>query len=399
MSILQVNELHGPEWTNFTIRMDDGSHLNVLGPLSLAANAQIAIPRGTTDQRPSSPTAGMMRYNTTLNACEYYNNTEWVSMPLGSSNDGSTAETAATSAKQLFDDGIVTSGKSTRFIRTSAGVKEVYCDFDTQDEDGNSGWMLVAAFPNGRQWGGDDGADVRTTGNSITPATADSNYRVSCNFYDMEINMFRCTASDDLANDTGSNAIADWYYRFNTACTWKEVWAPVAGITQYYLSNGSNPSNITRCSLRRFDSSYNLKFSYNNPNHKYNNLTDYGYQGSKVNTALYSYGTVGNTSAPSAGFFDVWYALSNANQRFEWYNVGRSANYDQGSGEDRDGSLAITIQGANTDVSGQDVDGSVAAKIGHDDGTNWGAATGTATSAVGSGNTSAEGVKFYWWIK
>ena len=52
--------------------------------------------------------------------------------------------------------------------------------------------MLVAAFPNGRQWGGDDGADVRTTGNSITPATADSNYRVSCNFYDMEINMFRC---------------------------------------------------------------------------------------------------------------------------------------------------------------------------------------------------------------
>ena len=153
MSILQVNELHGPEWTNFTIRMDDGSHLNVLGPLSLAASAQTAIPRGTTDQRPSSPTAGMMRYNTTLNACEYYNNTEWVSMPLGSQTDGTTAETAATSAKQLFDDGIVTSGKSTRFIRTSAGVKEVYCDFDTQDEDGNSGWMLVAAFPNGRQWG------------------------------------------------------------------------------------------------------------------------------------------------------------------------------------------------------------------------------------------------------
>ena len=88
----------------------------MLGPLSLAANAQIAIPRGTTDQRPSSPTAGMMRYNTTLNVWEYYNNTEWVSMPLGSSNDGSTAETAATSAKQLFDDGIVTSGKLDLFV-------------------------------------------------------------------------------------------------------------------------------------------------------------------------------------------------------------------------------------------------------------------------------------------
>jgi hypothetical protein len=114
---------------------------------------------------------------------------------------------------------------------------------------------------------------------------------------------------------------------------------------------------------------------------------------------LYSYGNIGGNSAPSSGFFDVWYALSNANQRFEWWQVGRSANYDQESGADQDGSLAIPIQGANTDVSGQDVDGSVAAKIGHDDSINWGAATGNSTSSVSASNTSAEGVKFYWWIK
>ena len=142
-----------------------------------------------------------------------------------------------------------------------------------------------------------------------------------------------------------------------------------------------------------------MKFSYTNSSHKYNNLTDFGYQNSRTDTALYSYGNIGGTSAPAAGFFDVWYALSNADQRFEWYNVGRSANYAQGSGEDRDGSLAITVQGSSADVTGQDVDSNIAAKIGHDDGTNWGAATGTATSSVNSGNTSAEGVKFYWWIK
>jgi hypothetical protein len=37
----------------------------------------IALPRGTTAQRPT-PTAGMFRWNTTLGAAEMYNGVEWV---------------------------------------------------------------------------------------------------------------------------------------------------------------------------------------------------------------------------------------------------------------------------------------------------------------------------------
>lgn len=36
------------------------------------------IPVGTSAQRPASPTAGMLRYNTDLGYAEVYNGTAWV---------------------------------------------------------------------------------------------------------------------------------------------------------------------------------------------------------------------------------------------------------------------------------------------------------------------------------
>jgi hypothetical protein len=40
----------------------------------------LQYPSGTTAQRPGSPAAGMMRFNTTTVAMEYYNGTAWVSI-------------------------------------------------------------------------------------------------------------------------------------------------------------------------------------------------------------------------------------------------------------------------------------------------------------------------------
>jgi len=37
----------------------------------------LALPKGTTAQRPTSPVSGMIRENTTLNKLEFYNGTEW----------------------------------------------------------------------------------------------------------------------------------------------------------------------------------------------------------------------------------------------------------------------------------------------------------------------------------
>jgi hypothetical protein len=48
------------------------------GDMTLNGTGAITLPSGTTAQRPSSPVAGMIRYNTTESANEVYNGTSWV---------------------------------------------------------------------------------------------------------------------------------------------------------------------------------------------------------------------------------------------------------------------------------------------------------------------------------
>ena len=58
-----------------------------------------------------------------------------------------------------------------------------------QDEDGNSGWMLVAHFDEFQLWGG-KGVNVNTTTGDIH---MHSGYGVSANFYNDEMRRFRIT--------------------------------------------------------------------------------------------------------------------------------------------------------------------------------------------------------------
>jgi fibronectin-binding autotransporter adhesin len=45
--------------------------------LALTGNAGVTLPSGTTSDRPGSPAAGVMRFNTTTDIMEYYNGTNW----------------------------------------------------------------------------------------------------------------------------------------------------------------------------------------------------------------------------------------------------------------------------------------------------------------------------------
>jgi hypothetical protein len=47
------------------------------GTLSLNGSDALKLPSGTTAQRPASPVAGLLRYNTTENVLEYFNGTNW----------------------------------------------------------------------------------------------------------------------------------------------------------------------------------------------------------------------------------------------------------------------------------------------------------------------------------
>ena len=54
-----------------------GGTLAVTGTASFNATSAIKIPVGTTVQRPASPVAGQIRYNSTLDQAEVYSGTEW----------------------------------------------------------------------------------------------------------------------------------------------------------------------------------------------------------------------------------------------------------------------------------------------------------------------------------
>jgi hypothetical protein len=61
---------------------------SVSGTFTVSATDAIKIASGTTAQRPGSPAAGQLRYNTTLGKFEGYNGTAWSSVGGGATGGG-----------------------------------------------------------------------------------------------------------------------------------------------------------------------------------------------------------------------------------------------------------------------------------------------------------------------
>jgi len=63
----------------------------------------LQLPRGTTAERPASPSAGMLRFNTTFGLAELFNGANWVDPGSGTliSDIGKTRAFPGRSAKQI----------------------------------------------------------------------------------------------------------------------------------------------------------------------------------------------------------------------------------------------------------------------------------------------------------
>jgi len=104
----------------------------------------LRLPVGTTAQRPSSPTAGMARYNTDYGAIEYYNGTTWASDYL---LDGSSAAKAAPSASYIKSvTGTTTDGLYWINLPT-VGATQLYCDMNTA----GGGWIHCGTIVDANQ--------------------------------------------------------------------------------------------------------------------------------------------------------------------------------------------------------------------------------------------------------
>lgn len=96
------------------------------------------LPSGTTAQRPGSANTGNFRYNSEVNAPEYYNGTTWLSL---GTLDGSTENRAAPSALYLRNTvGLTTSGVYWIKTPNMTQAVQVYCDLSYD----NGGYMLLA---------------------------------------------------------------------------------------------------------------------------------------------------------------------------------------------------------------------------------------------------------------
>ena len=66
--------------TDNTVLMGNVTNLVADSVLTLNAKSSFVVPVGTTGERPATPYTGMMRFNTSTNQMEVYNNSEWSSV-------------------------------------------------------------------------------------------------------------------------------------------------------------------------------------------------------------------------------------------------------------------------------------------------------------------------------
>lgn len=82
----------------------------------------IRLPSGTTDQRPGTPSVGMIRYNTDITSNEYYNGTRWI--PIAESTVGNATTGGSITSSAGYRIHTFTSGTGT-FTPKEDGVVEV----------------------------------------------------------------------------------------------------------------------------------------------------------------------------------------------------------------------------------------------------------------------------------
>lgn len=327
----------------------------------------IKFPLGTVADRPSTPTSGIIRFNTDAASLEVYNGIVW---SLIGANDGSSYAQAANNATEIYDLGI--RGKGLFWVKKADGTPiQVYCDLDTLSaEDGKAGWMLVASWATASEWTKDSVSSSATFG-----ATALNCF--SSNFGNSNMKHMRVHVASSIT-DTAGASTADWYYYWNSPIQWKTAWANGAGTNNHYNSgSGVNSGSVQRNSLRTFNLSYNLKFGYKNTNQVWNNLSDGGSGGSYTGTEAW---------------YDWYSGLTTPGYTLGVYNAG-------GSGR-QDGTLGILPQGYTSDnTTGQDCNNNNA-KYGYDDNTVVAWAGTSATNNLGA-NTGTQGsnTNMWMWIK
>ena len=141
-----------------------------MATLKNSSFTNLTLPSGTTAQRPGSPSAGMLRYNTDINYLEFYNGSSW--FPVTGTSKG-TVGTGGDSIRWVGNDA----------SRSSGGIIHVFTTVGsstfTPTFTGNIEVLVVAGGGSGgSHWGGGGGGGG-VIYNRAFPVSAGSPYSVT----------------------------------------------------------------------------------------------------------------------------------------------------------------------------------------------------------------------------
>jgi len=90
MSTIRTEKLVANSDHNFEIQMGPTAHMNILGGLAIDKDSGLVLPSGTTAERPASPDAGTIRFNTTEGTVEGWDGSQWLNLmtPEGGTTTG-----------------------------------------------------------------------------------------------------------------------------------------------------------------------------------------------------------------------------------------------------------------------------------------------------------------------
>lgn len=190
MSTIKVKRIEAGSEDDYKINLPSNAHLNINGGFATTADGKLKLPVGTTDERPASPVAGQIRFNTTLNTVEGYNGTAWSSLMLQGDAVVEEEETTTTGSIPQKSLVIHTDPNDGRSMAQNASINGANIIHNLVDNDFNFGIPTDRIVTETHNNNLVTVLDFSTNGNGCMKLATSGGYTDAPTFYHASVIMF-----------------------------------------------------------------------------------------------------------------------------------------------------------------------------------------------------------------